>query len=556
MARPRKTYRIYNYKNIVKNQEYNYWYVEFWDHLQRKQTITYPTTKSQALYVAKNIAEIVKLKSCNEILTKDLKNFMENQPDILRKKLIEWEIISKETNASFEPLMEYEKKKPKRSCHKIYEVKSGHLKRWQTYLSNNEKSTHHIRESIQKVARIIDACNFIVPSDINDKVIENWRTEQRNKKKSCKYINTQLLAFRSFITWMYSRDYISSNPLKNIKPLPEHKDKKFPRRSLTEDEVNLLITETINAEKRCGLRGYERSLVYSLALNTGLRFKEIYTLKRNDFTFGEINYISISSSNTKNKKSDECPFSPKLARDLKQYFDDNLAKPNTKAFSGMWKDSGAAMLLPDLELAKINAITDEGKIDFHSLRHTFGTMAALAGVSPQALQKMMRHSDINLTMKYYVHIGVADKAKAVAKLPPIKIIKRKEAKTGTMDVPESHSENLSENPTKSQRDRVQSSKVEICNTNNKKAITTCNSKGLQQVKATRPKGFEPLTYGLEIRCSIQLSYGRSKVAAIYQFYISAVNPSIYIIIFYKKNAFRLFRKNYLKILNFLLTDSE
>ncbi len=317
---------------------------------------------------------------------------------------------------------------------------------------------------------------------------------------------------------MYRQDFISVNPLKNIKPLSEHKDKEFPCRALTEDEVNRLITMTINAEKRCGLTGYERSLVYRLALNTGLRFKEIYTLKRRDFIFGEINYVSVSSSNTKNQKPDECPFNPELAKDLKQYFDSQLAMPQTKAFSGMHKDSGSEQLLPDLELAKIEIVNDKGKIDFHSLRHTFGTMAALAGVGTEKLQKMMRHSDINLTMKYYVHIGISDKAKAVEKLPPIRMLKQKEAKTGTMDVPECHDEFLTLNPPKIQKNPANSNMLGFLRKEDIENVMSCKINNLQEVEAIRPRGFGPLTYGLEIRCSIQLSYGRltSKVGVVYQ----------------------------------------
>jgi hypothetical protein len=39
-------------------------------------------------------------------------------------------------------------------------------------------------------------------------------------------------------------------------------------------------------------------------------------------------------------------------------------------------------------------------------------------------------------------------------------------------------------------------------------VSPRNTTSLQKVEVSRPKGFEPLTYGLEIRCSIQLSYGR------------------------------------------------
>jgi hypothetical protein len=59
-------------------------------------------------------------------------------------------------------------------------------------------------------------------------------------------------------------------------------------------------------------------------------------------------------------------------------------------------------------------------VDFPSLRHTFGTALARAGVAPKVAMDLMRHSDINLTMRLYSHTVVADWAKALEKLPRIK----------------------------------------------------------------------------------------------------------------------------------------
>ncbi len=231
---------------------------------------------------------------------------------------------------------------------------------------------------------------------------------------------------------------------------------------------------------------------------------EIYTLKRKDVIFGNEPKVMAQAVNTKNKKSQSVPLHPELTKELEQYFTENLALPHTKAFSGIWKDAGTDMLKQDLKLADIEYETEEGVADFHSLQHTFGTLLAQSGVLPQEAQKLMRHSDVNLTMNIYTHLQYDDKAKAINKLPNIKITKKKQLKTGTADVPEKLTGNLTGNPIKTQQNTAKYSKVEVCKNSNTKVETLVN----KRVTKTRPAGLEPATYGLEIRCSVQLSYGR------------------------------------------------
>ena len=40
----------------------------------------------------------------------------------------------------------------------------------------------------------------------------------------------------------------------------------------------------------------------------------------------------------------------------------------------------------------------------HKLRHTFATRCIESGMKPKTLQKILGHSDITVTLNYYVHI--------------------------------------------------------------------------------------------------------------------------------------------------------
>ena len=60
-------------------------------------------------------------------------------------------------------------------------------------------------------------------------------------------------------------------------------------------------------------------------------------------------------------------------------------------------------------------------IDFHALRHTFGSRMARSGAGLVQVQRLMGHSDPKLTLNIYTHVDVADQASAIGQLaaPPI-----------------------------------------------------------------------------------------------------------------------------------------
>ena len=92
--------------------------------------------------------------------------------------------------------------------------------------------------------------------------------------------------------------------------------------------------------------------------------------------------------------------------------------PSPKAFKMPHKT--ANMLKADLADAGIPYIDDAGRYaDFHSLRHTTGSLLAASGVHPKVAQDLMRHSDINLTMSIYTHTLSSQRSEAIEKLPDL-----------------------------------------------------------------------------------------------------------------------------------------
>ena len=157
------------------------------------------------------------------------------------------------------------------------------------------------------------------------------------------------------------------------------------------------------------------------SLRSGRRRGEVASLTVGALCLDETNhYVCVEGKHAKSGRAATLPLRGDLAGDLRKHIarlaDDGRTAPDTPLFNVGRNFLRTSNL--DLAAAGIAKRDAQGRtVDVHCLRHTFATLLARNGVSPSVAQKLMRHSDIRLTMNTYTHLDLADTAGAVAALP-------------------------------------------------------------------------------------------------------------------------------------------
>ena len=205
-------------------------------------------------------------------------------------------------------------------------------------------------------------------------------------------------AVKQFCRWMIKeRRAIAPSPLEHLTCVTQT-EKRRQRRALSIEEQIKLLEAAQNGETHHNMTGFERYLVYKLALQTGLRANEIRNLTKSSFDFKE-RTITVSAGYTKNKKVAIFDLKRQTVLELKSFLANKM--PTVKVFA--MPNQPAKMIKPDLKVAGIEYKTEQGQMDFHGLRHCFITNLARAGVHPSDAQALARHSSITLTMNLYTH---------------------------------------------------------------------------------------------------------------------------------------------------------
>lgn len=301
------------------------------------------------------------------------------------------------------------------------------IREYRDALRQRGRSASHISLTIYRIERVlegIDKQGAATPERITkalariaEEPVERAAGDAR--PPSPRTVDYYRVATNGFFRWLQRRGVRTDNPVASV-DRRAHGDLTYRRRPLTEAQLQRLVQTsrtqplvsarkhrihagvTPREETRLRRMGELRSLVYLVAARQGLRRGECRALAWRDVDLKR-GTITIRASTAKSRREATLP----LCDDVRQAL--LKARGGTSPTGRVFRSLPSTRTLRrDLKAARIPAVTEEGVVDFHSLRHTTGTLLARAGVAPQLTQEFMRHANYATTQTYYTHLRLDD----------------------------------------------------------------------------------------------------------------------------------------------------
>lgn len=248
--------------------------------------------------------------------------------------------------------------------------------------SKGRRVSKFAEEDDRRLRRFVDWSKVSKLSQVTPHLMNDYLAYYRKKKdKSPATMNHVITSIKTFLHWAVSFNYISENPLKNFKKFPLIQKK---IRFLDQDEIQRLL-ETAQDTPFFPM--------VATAIYTGMRVKELLNLEWSDIDWQNriIQVINKAGFTTKSKRHRTIPLNDKLLVILKAYRKDkgycffpqySRKWPLRKSFNTLLKN------------AKLN------NVGWHTLRHTFASQLAQAGISIYKISQWLGHKDVSTTMVY------------------------------------------------------------------------------------------------------------------------------------------------------------
>lgn len=270
----------------------------------------------------------------------------------------------------------------------------------------NNTSEANLRNYKQLLGNFIDYClnNGITNvEDITAQNIKQYFLECKNRGNNAGTINTRLLRIRAFLNYCVEEKIITENVALKVKRLKE--DVKID--VFTDEQINQMLAYYRSLRRReksyFAYRGY---MMILLLLGTGLRRREIINLK---WSHIDEENLTISVFNYKGRVDSTVFLTVKLLKELlyyksfcKNYFGKLSEYVFVKRDNKQMTENSVMLMFQNLS-KKMNF--KDVRVSPHTFRHTYCHRLAMSGASPFAIQRLMRHENIQTTMRYVAMWG-------------------------------------------------------------------------------------------------------------------------------------------------------